>query len=162
EYNHEENAEKIGTLEEELEKGREACNKDFIEIKANPSIITMQKIYHDFNPEVVSQKYAKLFKNYIRFCKEVFGSTEPAPEEKHLQSIKDSKHIRQNGLCYTNFWFKKLDGKFCITDASAVGDCASRFVSSLCGVPCRQQAKSELKTRLSQISFLSRKDIFLT
>uniref|UniRef100_A0A915JLM4 Uncharacterized protein n=1 Tax=Romanomermis culicivorax TaxID=13658 RepID=A0A915JLM4_ROMCU len=90
EYNHQENVEKIGTAEEELEKGREACNKDFIEIKANPSIITMQKIYHDYKPEVVSKKYAKLFKNYNRFCKEVYGSTEPAPEEKHLQSIKDS------------------------------------------------------------------------
>uniref|UniRef100_A0A915IM32 Uncharacterized protein n=1 Tax=Romanomermis culicivorax TaxID=13658 RepID=A0A915IM32_ROMCU len=46
-YNHQENVEKTATVEEELEKGREACNKDFIE-------------------------------------------TEPAPEEKHLQSIKDS------------------------------------------------------------------------
>uniref|UniRef100_A0A915HQ90 Uncharacterized protein n=1 Tax=Romanomermis culicivorax TaxID=13658 RepID=A0A915HQ90_ROMCU len=53
----------------------------------------MQKIYHDYEPEFVSKNYAKLFKNHIRFCKEVFGSTEPAPEEKHLDSIKDSLKV---------------------------------------------------------------------
>uniref|UniRef100_A0A915KAR6 Uncharacterized protein n=1 Tax=Romanomermis culicivorax TaxID=13658 RepID=A0A915KAR6_ROMCU len=89
-HKHEENVMKVGTEEEEKERTRKACDEIFVAIKEEPSIVTMQKFFDKVEPKVVSEKYEQLFRNLIYYCKETFGSTEPAPEEKHLESIKAS------------------------------------------------------------------------
>uniref|UniRef100_A0A915JP13 Secreted protein n=1 Tax=Romanomermis culicivorax TaxID=13658 RepID=A0A915JP13_ROMCU len=86
---HNEKELRVGTSEEEVQRIIKDCDTEFAAVKAHPVIATVQKMFEGSSKKVDGKNYEKVLRNFVKIC-QWFGANEPAPEEKHFDSIKAS------------------------------------------------------------------------